>query len=268
MRQVKNIRGEVFGNFTVVDLEEKIGNSIRWKCRCSCGRMAIIYYSALKRQKSCGECYKESIAAHIDETIGKKFNRLTVLRQHPDRKGMWICRCDCGALHTCSIGALKSDSTKSCGCIRRERFMTHGQSDTRLYQTWLRMKRRCLDESNDKYKYYGGRGIRVCRRWLRFEDFQSDMGPTYQPGLTIERKDVNGHYSKRNCEWVSMFKQASNKRNNVKITHKGRTETVTEWSRITGIGRSAINGRLKAGLPPDKIFDPKPRLRGSFQRKI
>jgi hypothetical protein len=65
-----------------------------------------------------------------------------------------------------------------------------------------------------------------------------------------------------------MFKQASNKRNNVKITHKGRTETVTEWSRITGIGRSAINGRLKAGLPPDKIFDPKPRLRGSFQRKI
>jgi hypothetical protein len=90
----------------------------------------------------------------------------------------------------------------------------HGGSKDRTYFVWQQMFSRCQNPNHADYKNYGGRGIRVIRRWESYEDFMADMGPRPE-GMTLERKNVNGNYSKRNCKWASNKEQQRNKRNNV-----------------------------------------------------
>ncbi len=85
----------------------------------------------------------------------------------------------------------------------------HGQSKTRLYQVWNSMKRRCLDKTN---KYYGGRGISVCDRWLTWENFRDDMGPSFKDGLSLDRVNNNGNYEPSNCRWATRTEQRANTR--------------------------------------------------------
>jgi hypothetical protein len=85
----------------------------------------------------------------------------------------------------------------------------HGQSKTRLYQVWNSMKRRCLDKTN---KDYGGRGISVCERWLTWENFRDDMGPSFKDGLSLDRANNDGNYEPSNCRWATRIEQRANTR--------------------------------------------------------
>jgi hypothetical protein len=95
--------------------------------------------------------------------------------------------------------------------VLRERNTTHGRAGTPTYFTWIAMRDRVDNPKHISYKYYGGRGIRVCRRWSSFANFFADMGPR-PPGLTIERVNNDGHYCPSNCIWADAFTQAQNKR--------------------------------------------------------
>lgn len=159
----------------------------------------------------------------IDLT-GQRFGRLTVVRRAGSDKHkhrLYECVCDCGAeLHVISL-SLKRGTTKSCGCLRndvtRERATTHGHSAgykfTTEFMCYRGMKKRCTNENNKSYKDYGGRGIKVCDRWLEsFENFYADMGSKPSPKHSIDRIDVDGNYEPLNCRWATAEEQVRNKR--------------------------------------------------------
>lgn len=129
---------------------------------------------------------------------------------------------------------------------------THGMRFTREYMIWGAMKKRCLNPSAVNYKKYGGSGITVCEKWLRFEGFFEDMG--LSNGLCLDRIDNKNGYFKENCRWVSYHQNNRNKSNNVRIEGK----TISEWSESTGLSTSLICWRIKKkGMSPiDAVTTP------------
>ena len=131
---------------------------------------------------------------------------------------------------------------------RREKLrscrLTHGMKKTRVYTIWTRMKQRCLDLNSTEYKRYGGRGIRVCERWLKFENFLADMGEP-PAGMQIERRDNDGHYEPSNCRWATVKEQANNRRTNRMIEFGGERLTVTQCAERIGIPPRRLQQRLR-----------------------
>jgi hypothetical protein len=166
---------------------------------------------------------------------------------------MQLCVCDCGKKVIVTTGSLRSGSIVSCGCRRREHWNSfsrrHRQTRSPTHWSWSAMVARCTIRNTPGWKRYGGRGIRVCKRWLGrkgFERFLVDMGP--RPlGHTLDRKKVNGHYTPRNCRWATRQVQANNTRSNRRILWNGEALTVAEWSARTGIDRCTLVARLECG---------------------
>lgn len=148
----------------------------------------------------------------------KQYGKLHVLdfsHMNKHRKKVMYCLCECGKEHYALLTELKSGHTTSCGCYKYNRI--HGMYKTRFYQCWADMKTRCLNPKHKQWKDYGGRGITVDPSWMNFQQFYEDMFPTYQEHLTIERKNVNGNYTKVNCTWVTRADQNRNTRRTLAV---------------------------------------------------
>jgi hypothetical protein len=160
--------------------------------------------------------------SNFRDLTGSVFGRLTALTH--TRRGWlayWVCRCECGQTKTVRAGHLTKGKIRSCGCLSIQttiaRCVTHGKTKTREYETWCQIKARCYNPKSDVYRYYGGRGIRVCDRWREsFSAFFEDMGLKPSARHSIERRDVNGHYEPANCYWATWSEQNANKRNSPK----------------------------------------------------
>lgn len=191
------------------------------------------------------------MSKRIDIT-GKKFGMLTVLHPHGRDKWSklyWNCKCDCGNEHIVCGEHLKSGRTRSCGCFKKEsvslRSIKHNLSHSSIYCIWHGMMQRCNNHKINSYKNYGGRGIKVCDKWLTFEGFYEDMGDR-PDGMSIDRIDNNGNYCKENCKWSTPKEQANNRSNNRMLTLNGKTKNLTEWSKELGIHLTTIITRLDA----------------------
>ena len=159
--------------------------------------------------------------------IGRRFGKLIVLEdggRDSIQNILWLCQCDCGNKTLVRTPMLNSGRTKSCGCLKFEsRNSTHGLGKTRLYSLWSKMKDRCFRKNNPAYKWYGGRGITICKEWIEdfinFYNWAMDNG--YNDDLSIDRIDVNGNYEPSNCRWIPLKEQALNTRTTKFLTYKG-----------------------------------------------
>lgn len=155
--------------------------------------------------------------------FNKKYGRLTLLTCLELKHTTWKCRCDCGNEVKVWASQLASGGTKSCGCLKKDRDIlwgkkdknrqTHGMHGTPEYGAWTGMKQRCYNPKNKYYKDYGGRNIKVCKRWLNsFENFYTDMGPRPDNQHSLDRINNDGNYKPNNCRWADWFVQANNRR--------------------------------------------------------
>ena len=180
------------------------------------------------------------MSTRAKDFTGYKFGILTAIKRVADyvqengvKRVRWECLCQCGNITNVLVGNMNNKSTKSCGCLNHKPTnQKHGGRYSKAYGSWRAMKRRCYDESNKVYHNYGGRGIKVCDRWLNsFENFYKDMGERPSKNHSIDRIDVNGNYTPENCRWATMTEQQCNKRNNKYVDFNGESISLSEYCR-------------------------------------
>jgi len=126
------------------------------------------------------------------------------------------------------------------------------------YRAWAYMWQRCTNPKDQDFNRYGGRGIKVCSRWCKFENFLIDMGEK-PVGLTLDRINNNRGYCKQNCRWTTAKVQANNRRTNRILEFGGKKLSVSQWASEIGISYNLIRNRLAKGWPTDRILST-PRL--------
>lgn len=196
---------------------------------------------------------------------GQRFDRLTVLLRianKPGRHARWKCRCDCGNEKEIDSAALRFGRTRSCGCLQkqivRKTMTTHGQWRSRTYSSWDAMVQRCTNENYPGWKYYGGRGIKVCDRWRNsFENFVADMGKRPEDTTLDRYPDRDGNYELSNCRWATDEEQHNNTRGNTFVDYQGETLTLTQLGRKVGMWPQTIGYRLRHGWSIDEAVKPK-----------
>lgn len=200
---------------------------------------------------------KRRVASRLRWLVGSKMERLTMVEVFYHGGRNWFkCQCDCG-----TIVKVRPDHfgthNKSCGCLgaehRRASTTTHGMSSSREYMVWSLMRFRCSNPTATYYANYGGRGIGVCPRWNKFENFLSDMGRC-PDGMMLDRKDNDIGYEPSNCRWVTRLESNRNKRNVRRFTLNGVEKTVPQWCDDLGIKGETVRRRINLGWSVDKAL--------------
>jgi hypothetical protein len=199
----------------------------------------------------------------LDEEIGRRFGNIVIVGRGHDttRAGRARVRalilCDCGISKDCDPHAVKSGKQTSCGCLQGKRTKTHGLSRTKEFFIWYAMLQRCQNQKNRVYSYYGGRGIKVCERWQKFENFLADMGARPSEGLSIDRyPDNDGNYEPGNCRWATRVEQSNNRRSSRYIEFDGQNLSISQWAIKLGIKKATLRQRIDVGTPLHIAMSP------------
>lgn len=207
------------------------------------------------------------ILSKLKDLTGQHFGRLTVIERAEKNdihgNARWICRCTCGAEVIVNGTSLIRGHTQSCGCLHREitsKLLTkHGMRNFPLYKIWKGMTNRCNNPNNSSYPRYGGREIKVCERWLDFQNFYDDVSKLEhfgEEGYTLDRIDNDGDYTPENVRFADNKTQARNKRNNVIVEYEGVEMPLAEAAEKSGISYKVLQQRYNRGDRGEKLFRP------------
>lgn len=164
---------------------------------------------------------KIKLSKRAKDISNQKFGKLTAL--YPIAKikkqgTQWLCQCECGNTTKAVVSDLFCGHNVSCGCMSRKKNTTGNSHELmhrniRLYNIWLLMRYRCSSPKAINYKYYGGKGIRVCQEWVdNYEAFYNwSISNGYSNMLTIDRKESNKNYSPNNCQWITKSENSKKK---------------------------------------------------------
>jgi hypothetical protein len=246
-----NLVGRRYGRLLVQKEGEKRGRSkVHWLCFCDCGVETEVSGSNLQTRmtESCG-CGQ----ALPEDMTGRVYGSWTVLSIAPKkRKGDygWFCTCFCGTFRVVSGNSLRLGRSTSCGCTHT----THGMRHTPTWHIWSGLLQRVLNPKCESYKNYGGRGITVDPKWLKFEGFFHDMGERPE-GLCIERVDNNAGYCKENCIWTTNMVQSRNKRSNVYVSYNGIKTVLKDAAALANMNYTYLHLKLfKKNLSVSEAF--------------
>lgn len=258
--------GHQFGRWTVIGIEPFLSpnGSVQVRVRCSCPahteRVSVL--AALKQgvSTSCG-CHAKELSSERGtmDLMGQKFEHLVPLRRldekYKDGCWMWECQCDlCGNIDKYPSTFLTGGYAKRChACaqkhtierVKEANTIFHTPEEEQLGDTLRRIRSRCQRPADRDYPKYGGRGITLSEEWdkdpMSFVKWSLENG--WSPGLSIDRIDVNGPYSKENCRWVSNFVQSNNRRCTIYLDSSRGRFAASEVALLTGHSISHIERR-------------------------
>ncbi len=203
-----------------------------------------------------------------EDITNQKFGKLLVIEPvkidiikngNKQKETRWKCNCDCGGVNHVTRAKLKSGHTSSCGCMINAG--KHHLTGSRTYVSWDAMKRRCNNPQNPAYKHYGGRGIKVCDRWMDkqhgFENFYEDMGERPKNKSIDRYPDRNGNYEPDNCRWATRKQQMHNLSISQFITYNNETKSCPDWEDELGYYRGAIRDRIENGWTEKECIENK-----------
>jgi hypothetical protein len=257
--------GTMFGYLTITKPPYRNEGKTIVDVRCVCGVEYSVNWHNVKRGKST-MCRKCSGIKTRKDLSGKRFGRLIVLNETKDviegnnkcSYVYWKVRCDCGNEKFIRGNLLSYGSVVSCGCYNKEKAIIHGQrvdnTYTSVFSTWNSMMARCYNSNSKSYKYYGGKGIKVCDRWHDIRHFMFDMKDRPE-GMQLDRIDGGGDYCLENCRWVNLKTQSSN-RSNVKHYEVFGTFIMNlyELSSFLCVSASTLDSRRRKGWEIHKVF--------------
>lgn len=264
---------------------------------CECGNYIVAEPNSIISGNtiSCG-CYnkeRSAISNNINNTgkpnpykilykKGEKIGECTFVKEVSSvgqvRRAIFICKC--GKEFECNIAAIKCGFQLSCGCVRDERIVasisTHGntrnRNPTTEYISWGAMIKRCNNKNIKEYKNYGGRGIKVCERWLHsFENFLADMGKRPSKSHSLDRYPNNdGDYEPNNCRWATKKEQCRNQRRTVMVQYNGQPISLQELCEKQNLVAINIYNRIfRYGYSLEEaIAAPKNYKRRTFAKAI
>ena len=274
MINFEEFKDKKYGKLTIID---KMGRDFYPTSQvislCECGEHFTCKISDIVNGlfTSCG-CDRNEPLEHSTDLKGHRFEKLVAIKplyRNKDRRLVWQCKCDCGAMCAIAGKLLVQGKTTSCGCKQRESLVSanlkHGLRHTRLYDEWYGIKRRCYEVTHGAYQRYGAIGITMCDEWkndfMSFYNWAHANG--YREDLTIDRIDNTKGYDPYNCRWATCKEQSNNRSYVKRFTYHGQTHTLSEWCDIFGVRYTGyIKGRYRShpDWPLEQLLDLSPDI--------
>lgn len=246
--------GTRFGRIVTLEPSTRVMNKLLCRCDCGTEKMIRLQHLMQGRIKSCG-----CLMAINHVPAGTRFGLLVTLVDGTQAHQRVPCTCDCGKTKEFTVSWLtyrhlkkRTSQPVHCGCL----MIKHGLSAAKPpeYGVWQAMVQRCTNPNNQAFHCYGGRGITVCNRWREFLTFYADMGQRPSAEHSIDRINNDGNYEPGNCRWATREVQDQNTSRIRRLEVNGITRTIAEWSKATGMPRSAIWSRLNMGWTAEEVI--------------
>lgn len=224
--RVKDIAGQRFWSLIAVKFVELQPNgkkrSAAWRFKCDCGTEVIKRSINVTRgnSKTCGSPICSGVTKDLSDKKFGLWKAISLVKSKKNNREAtyWNCICECGTKREVISKALRDGISKSCGCLHKKTISTHGHATggkiSKTYVTYMAMKTRCHNKKHKYFKNYGGRGIKICDRWLGKDGFLNFLGDMEErpEGKTIDRRNPDGNYEPGNCRWATPKEQRHNRR--------------------------------------------------------